>query len=47
LFIVRDTLFAEAENRWLDVVYSMSYERRPYLDAPCLFRRVGMRLRRA
>ena len=31
VFIVRDTFFAEAENRWLDVLYSMSYEQRPYL----------------
>ena len=30
LFIVRDTFLAEAENRWLDVLYSMSYEQRPY-----------------
>jgi len=30
VFIVRDTFFAEAENRWLDVLYSMSYEQGPY-----------------
>jgi methionine synthase II (cobalamin-independent) len=30
LFIVRDTFFAEAENRWLGVRYSMRYEQRPY-----------------
>lgn len=32
VFTVRDTFFAEAENRWLDVLYSMSYEQEAHRE---------------